>query len=203
MQTSNNTNKHIAAKFCVQTIAPSRYSDNSTHSVAAFDATTIYSDKFLKAFQTLIKIEGCYTNNCIDRGKSTKFGISKRSYPYLDICNLKLEEAKNIYHTDYWQAYDYDAIDDDRIAAKVFHTTVHTGAKQSHIILQRALCAAGNKVIEDGIIGYKTINAVNSIDPSILIVGLRSEAAGFYRLLAATKENYKCFVKGWLKRAYM
>lgn len=45
--------------------------------------------------------EGGYANNPKDPGKETKWGISKRSYPKVDIKNLTKDEALNIYNRDF------------------------------------------------------------------------------------------------------
>ena len=57
---------------------------------------------FEEAFQILMDHEGGYANAKYDRGGETKYGISKRQYPDLDIENLTLEQARSIYFKDYW-----------------------------------------------------------------------------------------------------
>jgi hypothetical protein len=71
-------------------------------------------DVYDKIFRTIINVEGAFTNNPRDRGnwtsgiigrgelKGTKYGISAMSYPHLDIKNLTLQQAKDIYYKDYW-----------------------------------------------------------------------------------------------------
>lgn len=50
------------------------------------------------------KWEGGFVNDPKDSGGMTKYGISKRAYPNLDIANLTKEQAKEIYKNDYWKA---------------------------------------------------------------------------------------------------
>ena len=57
---------------------------------------------FEKAFERVIGHEAGYTTGRGDPGGETKYGISKRQYPHLDIKNLTLEQAKQIYKRDYW-----------------------------------------------------------------------------------------------------
>ena len=57
---------------------------------------------FERAMAFVLKYEGGYSNDPNDPGGETKWGISKRAHPELDIKNLTLEEAKRIYYTDYW-----------------------------------------------------------------------------------------------------
>ncbi len=164
---------------------------------------SLFSNKFNKAFESLILLEGGYSNDTLDLGKETKYGITKHYYPHLNIKDLTLDQAKAIYHKDYWMANNYDKIRSNKIAEKVFHSTVNAGSRQSHIILQRALYAVGFKDLsEDGILGDKTIDAVNKSRPGYLLPALRSENAGFYRLLITTRPSQIKFKNGWLKRAY-
>lgn len=65
---------------------------------------------FDAAFSIVIGEEGGYVNDPHDPGGETKFGISKRAYPNLDIKNLTLEDAKAIYKRDYWDVMGCDAL---------------------------------------------------------------------------------------------
>ena len=56
------------------------------------------------AFSRLIDSEGGLTDNPKDPGGLTKFGISQRSYPDIDIRNLTLDQAKAIYLRDFWDS---------------------------------------------------------------------------------------------------
>jgi lysozyme family protein len=79
---------------------------------------------------------------------------------------------------------------------------VHTGIPQAVKLIQRALLAAGTQVVEDGIIGPETLAAINKADPTDLLAALKSEAAGFYRLIANANPSQQKFINGWLRRAY-
>ncbi len=46
--------------------------------------------------------EGGYVNDLDDPGGETKYGISKRAHPDLDIKNLTVERAKEIFYNEYW-----------------------------------------------------------------------------------------------------
>ena len=59
-------------------------------------------DNFPKFIRWLMEAEGGYVNDKYDKGGETKYGISKRSYPNLDIPNLTKQQATDIYKTDYW-----------------------------------------------------------------------------------------------------
>jgi hypothetical protein len=91
----------------------------------------MYSDKFLKAFEYLMYHEGGYVNDKADAGGETKYGISKRSYPSLDIKNLTRDQACKIYFCDFWMKAKCEDINDKNIATKFFDLTVHTGIPQA------------------------------------------------------------------------
>jgi len=60
---------------------------------------------FDRSITFILKWEGDLTS---DTGGLTRWGISQKSYPDLDIANLTLEEAKAIYKKDYWDAMKCD-----------------------------------------------------------------------------------------------
>lgn len=158
---------------------------------------------FETAFRALMAHEGGYVNDPDDPGGETKYGITKRSYPDLDIRNLTKDEAEAIYRRDWWNRYQFGAYPDGHVAAKIFDLAVNMGALSAHIILQRALRAAGRpEIIDDGIIGAKTMTALRRAPGDVLLAAIRSEAAGRYRLLAELKLSRQKYLKGWLARAY-
>jgi lysozyme family protein len=48
------------------------------------------------------KNEGGYVNDPNDKGGETNYGIAKRWHPNVDIKNLTLEQAENIYYDEYF-----------------------------------------------------------------------------------------------------
>lgn len=56
-------------------------------------------------------IEGGYVNDLKDPGGETKYGIAKRSHPNEDIKNLTIDKAMEIYHQEYWTAYNIEQYD--------------------------------------------------------------------------------------------
>lgn len=154
------------------------------------------------AIEEVLKHEGVYSNDVDDEGGETKYGISKVHYPKLDIKNLTLEKAKEIYKKDFWVNQHYDEIKDEKIVIKLFDLSVNIGIFWAHRLIQRALRACGEKIEEDGALGVKTLAAINKVDPTDLLAALKSEAAGYYRTLNAINSKRAKFLKGWLERAY-
>jgi lysozyme family protein len=145
---------------------------------------------FKKAVAHILKWEGGYSNNPKDKGGETKYGISKRAYPDLNIKDLTIEEAENIYEKDYWLACRCDKMSFS-IALNVFDTAVNMGDVTSIRILQEAL-----KVKVDGIIGDKTIGALENIDEKDLVVKFSA-----IRMMKYTSyEGWEEFGLGWTRR---
>jgi lysozyme family protein len=162
----------------------------------------MYSEKFLKAFEYLMYHEGGYVNDKNDTGGETRYGISKRSYPNLDIKNLTKDQAREIYHKDFWLKAKCEEINDDNLAIKLFDLCVNTGISQAVKLIQRALRSAKQIVAEDGLIGPNTLSAINRADPTDLLAALKSESAGYYRMIVQANPSQQKFIQGWLRRAY-
>ena len=59
-------------------------------------------DAFTLAVNEVLGEEDGYVNNPSDPGGETKWGISKRAFPDVDIANLTRDDAKALYKTHYW-----------------------------------------------------------------------------------------------------
>lgn len=161
-----------------------------------------YSSKFQKAFKYMIANEGGYVFDKKDPGGKTKYGISQKAYPSLNIKALTFEEAKKIYFCDYWMKGKFEQIPDETVATQLFDFSVNLGIRTATIVLQRALRSVGINVQEDGLLGPVTLSGVKFSEPSTLLAAIKSEAAGYYRLIAAKNPSQQKFLNGWLNRAY-
>lgn len=123
----------------------------------------IFSDKFEKAVDYVIKNEGGYIFDEDDPGGETNYGISSRSYPHLDIKHLSLQDAKKIYFCDYWHKKGFEEIPDDAVATQVFDLSVNLGIRPAVTVLQRALRSVDINVQEDGLMGSQTLSGVKKI----------------------------------------
>ena len=91
---------------------------------------------FNKCVQFVFDREGrIYENVDRDPGGGTKFGISKKSYPNLDIENLTEEQAADIYYRDYWIPMCCDNYAAP-LALAIFDTAVNQGTGMAKQILQ-------------------------------------------------------------------
>ena len=143
---------------------------------------------FDKAFEIIIGHEGGYINDHRDPGGETKYGISKRAYPAVDIYNLTLDHAKLIYKRDYWDAVDAESIP-GVARLMVFDCAVNCGVTTAKKLLQRAV---GTK--DDGVIGPKTRAAI-SATPDI-----EQRFAGFWLQYYTDLKGFDTYGKGWVRR---
>lgn len=93
--------------------------------------------RFDTAVDIILDLEGGYVNNPADPGGETKYGISKRSFPHLDIAALTREDAKKIYYTHYWKASGADKMPDP-LALMHFDTAVNMGISRAALFLARS-----------------------------------------------------------------
>lgn len=144
---------------------------------------------FDQAFERLLGHEGGYVLDSRDPGGETNWGISKRSYPAVDIKALTQDGAKAIYRRDFWAPVRADELP-DLVRFDVFDAAVNSGVNQAAKWLQRA--AGANP---DGVIGAQTVAATRGAGSQL--------AARFngYRLQFYTDSgNWAVFGKGWARR---
>ena len=154
---------------------------------------------WIRAVNKVISLEGGYVNDPDDSGGATKFGISQRSYPNIDIRNLTRQEAIEIYRRDFWEPNHYGEIIHQPLAEKIFDMAVNMGAKTANRLLQKSYNAImrSRAIQEDGIIGPITIRAINDYPyPDWLLAVLRLQAIEYYLQLRNQK-----YLAGWIKRA--
>lgn len=80
--------------------------------------------------------EGGYVNDPKDPGGETKYGISKRWHPEVDIKRLTADEAKEIYYKEYWVPAGCEGLPMP-LCAVVFDTAVNMGVGQAKIFLRK------------------------------------------------------------------
>ncbi|HEY3930698.1 MAG TPA: glycosyl hydrolase 108 family protein [Candidatus Koribacter sp.] len=157
---------------------------------------------FQLAIPSVLAHEGGYVNDPSDIGGETKFGISKRSYPDLDIAQLTSADAKAIYRRDFWTPLHLDEVTDQSVATKLLDTAVLIGKSRAVKFLQRSVQSAGGGLVDvDALMGPHTIAAVNQSAPLLLLHSYRQLLATYYEGLVEAIPTDKKFLTGWLRRA--
>lgn len=144
---------------------------------------------FDEAFERLIGHEGGYVNDPRDPGGETKFGISKRSYPDVNIASLTVDGAKAIYYRDFWKPL---ADAHPAIRFQVFDFAVNSGIQTAVRKLQAAIGVA-----DDGHWGAKSAAKLADMDVSDVIMLFAAERLDFWRKLS----TWPTYGAGWAGRA--
>ncbi|MEG3640458.1 glycoside hydrolase family 108 protein [Magnetococcus sp. PR-3] len=156
-----------------------------------------YNKAFQKAVNLILAHEGGYVNDPDDPGGETKFGISKRAYPNVDIAALTREDAVALYHRDYWQPIHGDDLP-PLLAMAVFDAAVNQGVSRAAKLLQKSL-----RVTADGKIGPQTLAATKNHPPLDLLADYMSRRAKHYHKLACKNPSQAKYIRGWLKRLFI
>src|SRR5258708_3451478 len=110
---------------------------------------------FNDCLNRLLKDEGGYSNLAADPGGPTNFGITLTDYrkyinpkgTALDVKNMRVEDAKSIYRTKYW-----NALNCDQLASGVDYTAfdygVNSGLGRPRKALQQFKSLSGTQLID-------------------------------------------------------
>lgn len=147
---------------------------------------------FDRAVDIVLDLEGG-EREVVDTGGFTKWGISQRAYPSLDIAALTRQDAIDIYERDYWNASGADRLPWP-LSLCVFDAAVNQGVDPAIRMLQKAL--GGLRI--DGIIGRKTFARVAATPPE--------EAVALYMAQRALRyvgtRAFDRYGRGWFARLF-
>lgn len=140
---------------------------------------------------------GIVSNDPLDKGGRTQYGISERSNPEAWVDNHVTEaEARAIYETKYLHNTHIDQINDLNLRAQLLDWTVNSGPYVAIAGLQRILALP-----EDGILGPKTLGLVNKADAKLLGNLLVAERVKMIGRVVVRNPSQLKFISGWLNRA--
>lgn len=134
--------------------------------------------------------EGGYVNRADDPGGETNWGISKRSYPDVDVKNLTREQAIEIYRADFWAKVDGAELP-EALMFQAIDFAVNSGCETAVRYLQ---LAAG--VADDGHVGPATLAAMKAMPPAVLLITYLALRLKFMAKL----KNWSSDGKGWANR---
>lgn len=149
---------------------------------------------FDEAFDRLIGFEGGYSNNPVDPGAETCWGVTARvarANGYVgEMRSMHRETAKELYRKLYWSPMRCDSMP-DALKFTLFDAAVNSGVKQAVIWLQRAM-----DVGDDGVLGPLTLEAAQRSNGLRLAVKFTAERLDFMTSLP----TWASFGKGWARR---
>jgi lysozyme family protein len=172
-------------------------------------------------FPHLIKVEGSFfTITQFDKGGATKFGVTIGSYQMYckgqkivivvcdknkdnkvdkeDLALTVLRDVKPIYKTGYWDFVHGDEIDSQPVAEMICDLYVNSGSGKDNKHIKKLQRFLGIK--DDGVIGSRTIKAINRAKPRWLYEAIYNYRVGYFKSIVRHNKSQKKFLKGWLNR---
>ncbi len=133
--------------------------------------------------------------------KGTKYGISAHEFPELDIKNLTVDQAIEIYthgrlplRPPYWNSL-YDQIEDQSIANKLSDTGVLFGIGTA---VKNAQALLG--MVEDGAFGPHTLTALNEAEPYSFLRAYKTRMVSHAIGIANANPGDRKDLAGWITR---
>lgn len=175
--------------------------------------TSCYSSSFDNAINFVLSFEG----NMVVKTQLeyTKYGITQEilySYNkeydvYWEVSSLTKKQAKQVAYAMFWDKMNLEEIKNERIAIAVFDFNFHSNSNTAMKIIQRVLNdiiyekrRKGKKsltyLVEDGRIGYRTIEALNSVNEKDFIKRYKVARLCYLQSLPQWNE----YDEGWRKR---
>lgn len=150
--------------------------------------------------------DGGYVNHPDDPGGETKWGISARAHPGLDIRTLTEGQARSIYRERYWAKVRGDDLP-PATALALFDWAVHSNLRRTVAPTFQRLVGA----YPDGLIGPKTVaaarrEAVNPLEDAALAARLVDARARYLVGIMSrgtpdpSDDRYRAFELGWVRR---
>ncbi len=165
------------------------------------------ADFVLAIVKTLAREGGSkHTETPGDTGGATKYGISQKAYPNLNIKNLTEAEARAIYKRDYWDKIRGGDIDSQAIAESIFDFAVNAGVSTSIKIAQKAVNRVFPGALDvDGVVGGQTIAAINrcnelSNSQELFLSVFALEKLQRYADICNKNREQSKFLLGWVNR---
>ncbi len=155
----------------------------------------------------ILSWEGGFANLKYDRGGATNRGVTIATWKQqgydkdgdgdIDVADLKLitaEDATEMMRKNFWNRWRADEIKSQSVANILVDWVWGSGAYGIKLP-QKIL---GVKI--DGIVGAKTIAAVNARDPRELFAAIKKERAAFIERIVTRNKTQKRFYNGWMRR---
>jgi lysozyme family protein len=130
-------------------------------------------------------------------------GISKRTFPHVDIKNLDYSGALKIYQKFFWEDYNLESIKSQKIANAVFDFIINAAPRSVIKCLQEAMAFVMDSDIDvDGIMGNKTLSMLNSSSSPYLICQLFTlNRIKYYSSIILKDKTQVKYFHGWVDRA--
>ena len=154
---------------------------------------------FALAIGYVLTNEGGWSDHPADRGGKTKYGITHAlaaEYGIPNVRTLSLVQAKEIYRLHYWEHAQLEKVENQRVATKALDMLVNFGRTGGAKAIQRAVGAQ-----PDGVIGPKTLAALNDCTEEQALERLSKAAGERYVNIVMKDATQLVFLPGWINRA--
>jgi lysozyme family protein len=156
------------------------------------------ADFNLAIVKTLAREGGAkVTEDPTDKGGLTKYGISQRSYPLLNIRALTEDQARKIYKADFWDKVRGDEIKAQAVAESIFDSAVNMGVTTAARLAQFSIGIPN----PDGVIGPKSILELNAITEHEFLGNFALGKIARYVNICMKDRTQERFLLGWIRRA--
>ncbi|NCB97281.1 MAG: peptidoglycan domain protein [Bacteroidia bacterium] len=180
--------------------------------------------KIEEALYILYKLEFSNENDVLERNATengwTFMGIYQGAFPRLDLWktvrqkiqqyggDMKLvgsmmyndqqtrEMVEMFYKKEFWDKAKLDEVVSQQIANEIFIAGVNMGMKKAVMLAQRLV-----GVSQDGVVGPKTLKAVNAFDTTIFDEMYDILEKDYYDQIVVNNPSKKIYAKGWRNRA--
>lgn len=148
-----------------------------------------------------------WANDPLDKGGATMIGVTIGTYrtyckykgrktpSSTDLKNITYKEWRDIVHTMYWSKWKADLIENQHVANMIVDWVWASG---QGIGIKRVQKLLG--VTADGIVGPKTLAAVNDTDPKELFTKVYNARAAHFNAIVKANPSQKKWLKGWMNR---
>lgn len=135
-------------------------------------------------------------------GARARLGVNSLAHPEMPAefwtgdYATALPIAERVFEHSYWDVMRLDSIRSQDVANKMANIGYNTGCGPLVQIVQRFLALAA-----DGVVGPKTVDAINCHDSGEVIQAIRDGAAQHYRDIVARHPDRAVYLPNWLARA--
>lgn len=160
-------------------------------------------DKFIPI---VLKVEGGFVNDSKDKGGATNKGITLTTYRSFfgnsksveDLKNISDAQVQTIYKIGFWDKIKGDLITNQSVANFIADFAVNSGSVRAIRYVQTIL-----GVSIDGVLGNKTLAALNSADQRTFFSKLKEQRKSFYNQIVSNNPSQSKFLNGWMRRIDM
>lgn len=170
-----------------------------------------YNPEFANTVKVTLEYEGYFSDDQDDRGGATKFGISQSFLNAIKYHKKAIELTKDnaieLYYQHFWLKCNCELLHPG-VALMLFDYAVHSGVPGACKELQRVLSYEPEiNLAIDGIIGNKTIKALNTVIQKTggyetVVQGLATKRGELFFNIIKKRENQAKFYRGWFKRLW-